>query len=71
MKKNTVAVTTAFVVICTNYLCAPVESVENVIDHKYCHCIDVITDTRLIKCKCVNNKLKEIPRDLPTPLHEL
>lgn len=71
MKKNTVAAITAVVVVFTNNLCAPAESVENVIDHKYCHCLNVTADIRLIKCKCVDNKLKEIPKDLPTPLHEL
>lgn len=71
MKENTLGTIIVFIVIFINYLCGPVEGVEKIIDHKYCHCLNVTAHGRLIKCKCVDNKLKEIPNDLPTPLHEL
>ncbi|KAF0769774.1 lutropin-choriogonadotropic hormone receptor-like [Aphis craccivora] len=62
------------VLIFTDYLCGSVGSVEIAISHKLCKCFNTTNDNNengSIKCMCVQNELKEIPNDLPTPLHEL
>lgn len=62
------------VLIFTDYLCGSVGSVEIAISHKLCKCFNTTNDNNdngSIKCMCVLNELKEIPNDLPTPLHEL
>ncbi|KAE9527307.1 hypothetical protein AGLY_013005 [Aphis glycines] len=64
----------ALVLIFTDYLCGSVGSVEIAISHKLCKCFNTTNDYNdngSIKCMCVQNELKKIPNDLPTPLHEL
>lgn len=63
----------AFALIFTDYFCNRVESVENAIAHKFCRCFNGTNEHGLIlmKCICGFNGLKEVPNDLPTPLHEL
>lgn len=69
MKKySTTTFVITFVLILAGYFCNQVESIENSIDLKYCRCLN---ENGLIKCICVHERLKEIPNDLPTPLHEL
>uniref|UniRef100_A0A2H8TYZ0 Lutropin-choriogonadotropic hormone receptor n=1 Tax=Melanaphis sacchari TaxID=742174 RepID=A0A2H8TYZ0_9HEMI len=59
------------VLIFADYLCSSVGSMEINIAHKLCKCFNTTNDNGSIKCICVQNELKEIPNDLPTPLHEL
>jgi len=61
----------ALVLIFADYLCGSVGSVEIAIAHKFCKCFNTSTDNESVKCQCVHSELKEIPNDLPTPLHEL
>lgn len=61
----------ALVLISADYLCGSVGSVEIAISHTFCKCFNTTNDNESVKCQCVHNDLKEIPNDLPTPLHVL
>lgn len=69
MQKYLAATVIALMVF--NYSCSPVVCVENTIHHKFCQCLNVTAENGLIKCKCVDHGLREIPSDLPAQLYEL
>lgn len=70
---STVAVVIiAFSLIFADRLFGSVDSVENTVDSGLCVCVNSTTGENGYKnCKCVSHKLKAIPSDLPTRLHEL
>ncbi|XP_060833884.1 lutropin-choriogonadotropic hormone receptor-like [Rhopalosiphum padi] len=69
--KHIIAGVLAFALIFADYLCSSVGSMEIAIAHKFCECLNMTNDNGSIKCTCVQSELKEIPNDLPNPLHEL
>lgn len=61
-----------FLVVFADILCDSAANYENNSARNFCNCINVTTEYGLsIKCNCISHELKDIPSDLPSPLHGL
>lgn len=70
MKNMNIAVI-AFIMLFVEYLCGPVESIKDIINHQLCKCLNGTAENELITCSCDDSRLTEIPNDLPISLHKL